>query len=516
MKRAAILSALVALALAACNVVLGPLNQDEGWYLLAGVNTASGMLPYRDYMFSQGPVLPFVYAALSPLWAPFGVLGGRVLTCLFGLAAAAFCAGLAWRLADARVRGLAALLAWLLVACCPVYSYFTAIPKTYGLSALFVMAAFFVLAGRRPWRFELAGVLLALACGTRVSLGALLAVVGFGLLFMRRRDGMRWAWFRFGLGGGLMLAAVFAPFIIMCGENFAFAQTMHASRSGSGFMQWLMLRAGSASRLVQGYFLLPLALALPLALPGRRDRARVGAVVWLALAGWLAVTAVHYMAPFPYDDYQTPVMPLLAAAAAALFANAVAGWERCHTRIAWIALVMAVLFMGSSPLCMTWVSIRQDRFWVEMKEKPDLIKLREVGRFVRDNTHEDDVLLTQDAYIAVEAGRRVLAGLEMGPFSIYPEMGDSEVSKLKVHNIGTLEKAIEESAAPIAALSGYAFALSSPAMGKLAPEHADALNAAVDRKYEEISVVKDFGQQHTTLRLLRRKGVDDASPAPLP
>ena len=47
-----------AAALAAVNVWFGPLNQDEGWYLLAAQNVSRGMTPYRDFLYTQGPVLP--------------------------------------------------------------------------------------------------------------------------------------------------------------------------------------------------------------------------------------------------------------------------------------------------------------------------------------------------------------------------------------------------------------------------------------------------------------------------
>ena len=82
---------LLALALHALNLWLGNLNQDEGWYLYSALEQAAGRLPYRDFFFSQGPLMPRVYGLLAPLWAPMGVAGVRALTALLGLC----CAGLA-------------------------------------------------------------------------------------------------------------------------------------------------------------------------------------------------------------------------------------------------------------------------------------------------------------------------------------------------------------------------------------------------------------------------------------
>ena len=63
---------LLAIGAAACMsffaVWWGGLNQDEGWYLYAAQLVHDGKLPYRDFFFTQGPTMPFVYSLLSPLW----------------------------------------------------------------------------------------------------------------------------------------------------------------------------------------------------------------------------------------------------------------------------------------------------------------------------------------------------------------------------------------------------------------------------------------------------------------
>ena len=82
----------LALVIAVANIVLGNLNLDEGWYLQAAANKAVGKMPYRDFFFTQAPLLPDVYGLLLPLWAPAGVLGGRIVTAVIGLFAALFAA----------------------------------------------------------------------------------------------------------------------------------------------------------------------------------------------------------------------------------------------------------------------------------------------------------------------------------------------------------------------------------------------------------------------------------------
>ena len=504
MKTSLTIAVVVAIVLSALNIVLGPLNQDEGWYLLAGLNTAHGMVPYRDFMFSQSPVLPYVYAILSPIWADFGVLGGRVLTALMGLGSAAFFSAFAWRIAPPRSRDIACLCTWLLTACCPVFNYFTVIPKTYALSGLFVAAAFFTLSGTRSWRFEVGGILLALSAGTRLSLGVMLAVVGLGLLFNRHQVGLKWGWLRLGLGGGLTLLAIFVPFMVLDNESFVFSLTCHAGRTNADLMKALMLRAGFVSRLMQGYFLIPCVAGFAV-LFGLRRSTKYPLMFWLAAVSFLAVTAVHLTAPFPYDDYQTPVMPLAAAGVAVMMASAfVAESGRCHRIAEQVLVGLAILFIGASPLCMNWVALRQDRFWFEMKKTPELLQLREVGAWLRERTEPGDTLLTQDAYLAVEARLKVLPGLEMGPFSIFPALDDEVAAKFNVHNLSTLSRAIRNSKTEYAALSGYSFAIACPSTDKIDANTVDGLYRDVASQYGEVKTVPDFGQNHTTLQIWQR------------
>ena len=68
MKRYEALAGFAFAVLAFAAVWLGGLNQDEGWYLYAARLVGEGKLPYRDFFFTQGPVLPFIYSVLPVLF----------------------------------------------------------------------------------------------------------------------------------------------------------------------------------------------------------------------------------------------------------------------------------------------------------------------------------------------------------------------------------------------------------------------------------------------------------------
>ena len=509
---------LLALALHALNLWLGNLNQDEGWYLYAALEQAAGRLPYRDFFFSQGPLMPRVYGLLVPLWAPLGVAGGRALTALLGLCGAGLAAWLGARSAPRGRRAACAVTVFLLTSGNVYHSYFTTIPKTYALASLLLLAGLAALwrpgGPRAPWRAGLGGLLLACAACTRLSLGIALPAAGLFLLCGARR--WRGAWLGFGLGGLAGLALLLGPALATARDAFLFANFFHVSRGAEG----LLFAAGSVSRLARNY--LPLAAlalaALALRGCGGGRAARGGGEtevpppgLGLALLVFAAVFVVHLLSPFPYDDYQVPVMPLAAIAVAVAFWRALpspddaAGDGRQQRVIVAALLVWAALGAGTSTLNEEWMIVGKDRFWVVRKAQPDLALLRTTAREIAARVPPDEFLLTQDTYLAVEAGRRVPPGFEMGPFSYFPGLDDDDARRHHVLNQRLLDAALAAGQAPVIALSGYGLALAAPVMTPVPAAQTDAFLETIGRKYRLDRTVERFGQAHTPLRIWIRK-----------
>jgi len=210
-----------ALSLYAFSVWFGNLNQDEGWYLYAARSVSAGAVPYRDFFFTQGPVMPYVYGLLARLWVPYGVLGGRLMTVFFGLLGCVLAALLARRAVPSQRAAEAGIMAFALTACNLYHVYFTTLPKTYALAACLLLGGYLTLtlclSRRRKtssrmscmWALP-AGLLVALAAGARLSLGALLPVTAIWLLATYRKTGSAFFWFSLGGALGLVLGYVAA------------------------------------------------------------------------------------------------------------------------------------------------------------------------------------------------------------------------------------------------------------------------------------------------------------------
>ena len=491
MKRYWFLAAFGFVVLAFAAVWLGALNQDEGWYLYAARLVSEGKTPYRDFFYTQAPVMPVVYAAFTSIWNSFGLLGARILTISFGtLGLAFFCASAARLVAPGR-RALAALAVFLLLGSNLYHLYYIAIPKTYALASLFVAIGFFLLTFARPSTLRggvfafASGLSLAFACGTRISLGVILAVVGFSLLFSFSR--MRWTFLWFGLGGAFGLVVVYGFFLCdpTARAGLFAAQAYHAARSGFD----PVFTIGSVSRLVRWY--LPVFVLLGLGFAHRREaggEANALLVAWLAFASFVAVFLVQMQAPFPYEDYQVPVMGLLAVFAVVLFFGRPAS---VPSRGLLLTLGLAWAASFGSPLLEKWTTNGQDRFWTLKKDQCELAQLRDVARYIEEEDPNGETLLTQDLYLAIETGRKVPDGLEMGPFSM---LSDEEWRKL-----------LSSAPCKIAALSGYSFAIAPPRCDETPVERQIEYFHLLKKNYDLVQKVDNFGQNATSLLILKRK-----------
>ena len=491
--------------LGAAAVWLGGLNQDEGWYLYAAKMVAEGKMLYRDFFFTQGPEMPEFYKAFIWAWGSWGLLGARVFTLMIGFAGIFFSVCLAQRLAPEGRKSEAALIVFLLLGCNLYHLYYVAIPKTYALASMWVMSGFLVLSywSKKPIALIIAGFAFAFAAGTRISLGAILCVIGLWMLGSRQWKSLLW----FCVGGFGGLALVYGPYLCDAGarEGLIAAQQYHAARGGFDIV-WAV---GSLSRLVRWY--LPVFIVLGL---GWGLKSKSGVVVVqrndenstvrlpttttaILLWGFLTVFAVQMLAPFPYEDYQVPIMGLLAVYAAVSFVSANSNTQTLkHSNTLSLLLVLGLCFANSfgSPLLEKWMTNGQDRFWSLKKEKCEMAQLRDVAKRIEAQDPGGKTLLTQDLYLAIETGRTVPKGLEMGPFAM---LTDEEWKKL------LSETAPAE--CKIAALSGYAFAVEPPVCKERSIEKQMEYWTLLKQNYRLVDREEAFGQNVTTLLMLKRK-----------
>ena len=136
------------------------LNADEGFYLAAAQRVMAGMVPYRDFGYTQTPLFPYFLGAIFKVIG-FGLIEFR-LTNVVIFACSAGLIGFIGTIRGGRWSSLAAV-GVLLAA--PHVIYFSVIGKTYAFGALCLLAMGGVCCSQfRGWgRLLLCGVLGACA-----------------------------------------------------------------------------------------------------------------------------------------------------------------------------------------------------------------------------------------------------------------------------------------------------------------------------------------------------------------
>ncbi len=408
-------------ALLAASLFLGRMNGDEGFYCVASAKVWQGKLPYRDFAYSQGPVLPYVLGAIpalvrqgSDLPGP-SVLGFRLENAALAILAFFLLVRTARRLGGVWAAAIAAALFALNFQT----AYLFVIGKTYALAGVFFLGGLSLLAGVGPpggpggnrpssGRLILGAVLLWLAAGTRLSMAAgPAAAVVWG--FVRLRGEAR-ATFLFALV--LFPVLIFGPFWLADREAF-FLNLLGAhlnfvpepgivwgnrfAAMGEAFQIWTVPALAGLIALFAG--LRPSAPAGPLA----------GAV-------FLAV-ALNFIVPnAAKGDYFAPAVPAVCLLAGLAWGGCAAAIPaRCLRWPASAVAAASILAAVLSPASFAALFERSGgRF--PMAEHDVL------ARFVRDAVPRGKPVLSLDAAIPASAGRDVFPGTEFSYFGYFPDV----------------------------------------------------------------------------------------------
>jgi 4-amino-4-deoxy-L-arabinose transferase-like glycosyltransferase len=301
--------------------VIRYVDGDEGYYLLSSELVLGGKLPYHDFMYTQMPLLPYVYGVWT---AVFGEtwLAARLLSVLFAVAVGV----LLFDVARRRFGDRLALVGVTLYASSSLVIAWLPTVKTYAAAMFFLFAAFALVdraEGKRT-AWVAGGFLIALAIGTRLIFAATLPAFIWAAL----RDAERGAKLRAlgpltaGLGLGLVPSLVF---LALDPGRFVFDNLgYHAFRSSEGLVGDFRQKARVAENLLgigtpdgaQPQFLLLLIFAAASVVVARRLGRRLP--LWLAIAALLG--AASFLPTPTYPQYFVTLVPFLVVGALELAA----------------------------------------------------------------------------------------------------------------------------------------------------------------------------------------------------
>jgi hypothetical protein len=450
-----VLGATVAFAALAAGLVFGlDVSSDEGFYAQAARRVASGLVPYRDFGFTQGPVVPYLNGAAMALFGD-GLLGQRVAQAAWGVVQMAVLMLLAARLGDV-LAGAAAAAVLLLSG---HWLENLTLGNAYALSALFVALAALAFASLRRDGPRLAATLAfgALAAGCRLSLapfGAILALV----LVVR---GMRFS--RTVLAAVLGVAfglALYGPFLLADADNTVFwTLRFHLATA--------IERRGLPS-LAEAFALAPAAVLVAAAALGGWTRVAEAPELEDARALFLAAlatAALNLAMKAPYGGYVTPLVGVLAVSGARL---ALAAWPARRT----------LLTSGFALAAAAGAAVFRPGLRPEALEE-----VARAAAFVRAHTAPSARVACTLPEVALQAGRDVLPGLEMGKFGFTEEMPPAAAARRRLAHADAVEAALREKSVGAVVLSrsrNWNFGWSAPSLRPTSAATLARLRAALD------------------------------------
>ncbi len=284
------------------HVAYGGMNIDEGFYAVSARSVWQGDLPYRDFGYTQTPLLPYINGLLMQATG-FGLFEQRAVNGLWG----ALTLLLAARWLARHTSPTWALGFVTLFSLCPAWMYFIHLGKTYAFTGLVVVAAGSVYAEGNAGlkKISLLALLGTLGVGCRLPLAPY-----FGLLWLAAllewRDPGRKNIFYAGLVSLLWPALLVVPFYLAAPDAayfWTFQFHLVSVPDRAWHLPWWMI--GALAPAVWLGLLASLIYSVRKHLwPSRRELVLTGIVVLCLAANLLPRGA--------FGEYGTPLLPLLA------------------------------------------------------------------------------------------------------------------------------------------------------------------------------------------------------------
>ncbi len=371
----------------------GFMGADEGFYAIAARSVMEGSIPYRDFAYTQMPLLPYLNGLVMEIFG-FTMATQRAVNLVWStIGLVAMILALRQRLG----RWEPGLVAAFCVAASPHWAALQAIGTSHGAAGMFLsLSAAAVLSTFPHTRRVIAFALFATgAVGCRLSCAPVVIPLGFALALETRDRYRRLAALAIPLGTAV---AVFLPFFIMAPRNMIF--NIWQYHVGSSFdrrvlgnwIQWWQIAPAAIVVLAAGLTTVP-----------RLIKNRGWTLLLLLLAGLIGVTVTM----IPKNSYGLYIAPAVLIAATAGIA---ATWSTAQAKGSPFRHVVWLL-----PLLSLYHDLPRT---ADGQAEADIV---EAARYIRENAPAGPIL-TPVPIVAVEAGRDVIPGTEMGMFSaLHPQ-----------------------------------------------------------------------------------------------
>jgi 4-amino-4-deoxy-L-arabinose transferase-like glycosyltransferase len=475
-------------------IILGEANSDEGWYLYASKLVFSGALPYRDFAYTQMPLLPYIYGVVQVIRP--SLMLGRLTSLAFSLGTLAMCLVIVKRCAGSWAVGVSALF----LGTFTFGIYFNAIVKTYSLLTFFFTATLFVLTSNQSEtpKFLIALFFALAAFLTRVTALFFLAPTLLYLFIVAKTNLTRALIALEGAAAALLTAFFLLPDWQAARWDLFDSHFRHWAGAGLSTQVYHIL-ADRLPYIIQS-FSPPLILFIAsVYFLLRQPQSRLWLRQHLHLLVFTLCLALFASSHLVNGLWETEyLVPALTAflPIAAIVLEEVNRMLDDRTRVFMHGALLAAILLLPLNESIQHIDITGRRL--------PIAEIDQVASLIAQNSNPTDKVIALEALgAAVDANRSTLPGLTLAEFSVQL-MEANTARQYHVVNVAMLAEEIEKATAAVVVLTdqdwGLLYANDAPS--------ADAMQHAIDRNYRlALSVTYWGGFADTVSVYLRNPGL---------
>jgi len=470
----------------------GNIHADESTYLYAIKMVLDGKILYRDFIYIQLPLLPYLYGFFLK-YIGVSLLTGRLVSMLFSIGTVILSINISKRLGGNKV----AILCALLLCLNPFQTYFFTITRVYSPATFFfVLSIFLMMTKIRPVQRNMLSFLsLSIAISCRLTLlPAILPILVYYYIFDCRKNLSGKSKTKF-LPLILPLAAsivffilTLLPFAIFAGfyKFFYLNLIFHLNIEMPSFASYIVQKAYAISIFFQGYFFISVLIGACLSYfwlnRNRYKQVFKSRLTGLEACLWFIVfliTGLHLTTKYLQPSYQVVIFPFACIVTAICI-------KRIYDQVSQQYLRLAMILIFLCGALITPVSYGRENVEKIDGRRASALAI-EMGKYVKSITNKDDLILSSDTpLLAVEADRKLLTGFEN--IEYYPEWSNEMCKEYKVVNDEILENYIIHKVPELIIVGDLSFTMSMPNRHMIGNEKHKQIFKMIEDNYNLMKV----------------------------
>jgi hypothetical protein len=469
-------------------VYWGRYTYDEGFYLLASTNVYEGMRPYRDFLLTQMPFLPYFYGMIMSFFGK-SLLFGRWISFALGVGSLVATVALCKRKAGVT----AGIVAGMLLSLNFSFIFDTTQIKTQALTVFLLSASLYF--STEPHRFRnvcLSLLFMNLAVLTRLSMLPVLVLM-WGYFLVKNMENLRW----FLLLTLLNASVGLAIFLYFHAEGNLFFGIYQFHSEYFGNPPWRLSRfMWFVRKVISNQFAILICfvsatIAFGFDLATRRKKLRGGNVdtffLVILFLSYVATTAIHGTRRISYPIYQTSNVIIAVTFSALIIARLIDEFKN-HRR--------AVFFMLFIPMIILNIPLQE--CVIRLNGDGSLKRITEADEYIRSIVPVRGRLLSFNTELGIGSPLSVLPRYELCKFTYFPRMESTVAEKLKLLNFDRLKYDIGTRRAEV--LCYTPFLLSAMTQHK-----REVIVELIRKNYRVRKIIPQYGQFFENLVICTRR-----------